>query len=300
MLYSLTFPTYGTGKALRIQANPYPDASFPAALGLFQTNLYTDFCMSLDMVNWVIEDQAVVLFGRFTPGGSVGLDGGTGMIMNWDLAQDGENPGDRYGGQLQINIIQPGFAATTLAACEMTPIVGHSYRFVFRCVGQVYTGQMYDLSDLTAPVVTLQTTDATTTFTSGQCGFLSFSRNGVTGTTDVTIDNYAAAATCPNLATPPALMHPIPGTPFVETRSPAARWQNFYNPASGISFTAKTYTTDVINSAATKLLLNGVDFSSQLTSFPRMARSSRAACRAAPSKPTRSIAPRSRWRIPPA
>jgi hypothetical protein len=267
-LYNLSFPAFNNGKALRIQAFPFPDLGVPAACGIFQANNYTNFYMALDMVNWVVEDQAVVLFGRFTPGGSFGLDEGTGMIMNWDLAQDGENPGDRKGGELQINVIQAGFAAATKAACEATPVPGHSYRFVFQCVGQLYTAKMYDWTDLTKPLVTLQFTDPDTTFTNGQCGFLSFSRNGVVGTTDVTIDNYYAAETDPNLATPPALMHPVPGTPIVATRSPADRFQNFYNPASGITFTAKTYTTDVIKSSATKLLLNGVDVSSQLTLDP--------------------------------
>ena len=267
-LYSLTFPTFGTGKALRIQGNPYPPASFPAAVGLFQTNLYTDFYEAVDLVNWVVEDQAVVLWGRFTPGGATGLDGGSGVIFNYDVAQDGETAGDRNGGEIQINTLQPGFATSTKAACEMTLVPGHSYRFVFKCVGQVYTGQIYDWNDLTSPLVTVQFTDTAATFTSGECGLLSFSRNGIVGTTDVTIDNYYAAATDPNLATPPALMHPVPGTPVVETRVPAGRWQNFYNPASGISLTAKTHTADVINSSATKLLLNGVDVSSQLTLTP--------------------------------
>ena len=130
-------------------------------------------------------------------------------------------------------------------------------------MGTLYTGQIYDFEDLTAPLATIQAQDST--YTAGICGILSYSRNGTTGSTDVTLDNYYAAATNPNLATPPALMHPIAGTPMVETRTPAARWQNFVNPTSGITFTAKTYTTNLINASATKLRLNGVDFSSQLT-----------------------------------
>jgi hypothetical protein len=262
---SYTFPTVGTGKGLRIQATPVPSFSLPAVAGIAQTNVYNDFYVAVDMVNWVVEDQAMVLFARFTPGGNFGLDGGMGMILNYDASQAGENPGDRHGGELQINSVTPGFSASTMAACEMTPVPGHSYRLVFKCVGQLYTGQMYDLNDLTTPLVTIQTTDQNSTYASGISGFISYSRNGVVGTTDVTIDNYYAAATDPNLAAAPALMHPIPGTPIVETRVPAGRSQNFHDPASGISFTAKTYTADIINSSATKLMLNGLDVSSQLT-----------------------------------
>jgi hypothetical protein len=51
----------------------------------------------------------------------------------------------------------------------------------------------------------------------------------------------------------------------VNTRVPAQRWQNFLNPASTISFTASTWSTNVINAAATKFTLNGADVSPQLT-----------------------------------
>ena len=189
------------------------------------------------------------------------------MICNYDAAQAGDSPGDSYGGEFQINTVTTAagpFTTHTLAACQMTPVPGHSYRLVFQGVGQLYTGQMYDFNDLTTPLATIQATDPSSTFSNGISGLISFSRNA-TDSTDVTVDNYYAAAADPNLAAPPALMHPIPGTPIVESRVPAARWQNFHNPASGITFVATTYTTDVVDSAATKLTLNGVDVSSQLT-----------------------------------
>jgi hypothetical protein len=263
---SLTFPTVGTGKGLEIQAEPLAADSLPAVAGIVQTNYnYNDFYMALDLVSWVQENQAAVLCARFTPGGNFGLDGGQGMIFNYDPAQNGDSPGNALGGQLQINTVFPGFSITTMADCEMTLAPGHSYRLVFQCAGQTYIGQVYDLNDLTMPLATLQFTDLAANFSSGNCGFISYSRNGVVGTTDVTIDNYFAATNSPNLATPPALMDSIPGAPVVETRLPAGRWQNFYDPAGGITFTAATYTASVINSSATRLILNGVDVSSQLT-----------------------------------
>jgi len=261
-LASFTFSDAGGGKALRIRAFPYPDEGLPAAAAIGQTNVYTDFTMAWDMVNWVVEDQAVVLTAHWTPDGPGGLLYATGMIFNYDAAQDGDHPGDRHGGELQINTIAPGFTAGTVAACELTLVPGRSYRFVFKCTGSHYTGMVYDLTDLTAPLAKLEVDD--TTYPSGQCGLLSFSRDGTAGTTDVTLDNYYAGATDPSQAIAPALLHPVAGTPVVETRIPAARWQNFHNPAAGISFTAKTHTADVIKSSATKLLLNGIDFSSQL------------------------------------
>jgi hypothetical protein len=261
-LASFTFPTVGIGKGLRIQVAPVP-GTVPAVAGIMQTNFYTDFYVALDLVNWAVEDQAAVVCARFSPGGSFGLDGGSGMIFNYDSAQAGDSASSRKGGELQINTIAPGFSATTLASCEMTLEPGHSYRLVFKCVGTLYTGQLYDLQDLTAPMAVIQADDST--YGSGLSGFISYSRNGTTGKADVTIDNYYAAATDPNLAAAPALMHSIPGTPIVESRVPAKRWQNFHDPVKGVSFTARTYTTNTIKSSVTRLRLNGVDFSSQLT-----------------------------------
>jgi len=264
-LVSFTFPTSGDGKALRIQANPIAGAA-PAAGAIAQTNTYTDFYVALDVVAWAELDQAVVLLGQWTPGGAAGLAEGTGMILNYDVLQDGEGPGDRKGGQLQINAIFPGFAAATRAAANITLEPGRSYRLVLQCVGSTYTGKAYDMNDLTTPLVTITADD--TTYTTGLCGFLSFSRNGQTGVTDVTIDNYYAGATDPNPASAPALVSPIPGTPIVVTRTPTNRFTNFHPPANGISFKAQTFTAGQINASATKLYLNGVDVSASLAPLP--------------------------------
>src|SRR5205823_4303531 len=53
---SYTFPTVGSGKGLRIQANPVPNTA-PAAAAIGQTNFYTDFYTAVDIVNWTVEDQ---------------------------------------------------------------------------------------------------------------------------------------------------------------------------------------------------------------------------------------------------
>src|SRR5438270_13081483 len=81
-----TFPPVGTGKGLRIQTSPVPAFSLPAVAGIAQSNVYDDFYVALDLANWVVEDQAMVLFARFAPGGNLGLDGGQGMILNYDAA----------------------------------------------------------------------------------------------------------------------------------------------------------------------------------------------------------------------
>lgn len=277
-LVNLSFPDSGSGKALRIQASPVPDAA-PAAAMIYRDDVYTDFYVSVDMVDWPSTDlnQAVVLLARATLSANPATT--TGVILNYDTSQYGQNPTDRRQGQLQINMItnNPPFATKTIAVAEVTLQPGRPYRFVFQGVGSKYTGQVYDLHDLTQPVVQIESDDEIQGtqpgggnvifeggFKSGVCGLLSFSRQGTVGLTDVTLDNYYAGPSNPNTGTGTALPHPIAGTPIVASRTPAQRFKNFHDPAAGLSWTVKTFTDDVVNGSATRLLLNGVDRSSQL------------------------------------
>lgn len=279
LLVTTSFPNTGMGKSLRLQAVPFPPDA-PAAAMYYRDEVYTNFYLALDIVNWPGTDknQAIVMVAR----GNISANPAalTGVIMNYDAAQYGENATDRRQGQLQINLVTnaPPFETKTIATAEYTLQPGRAYRMVFKGVGSLYTAQVYDHQDLTKPLVTIHADDAIqgtlpgggsdvlfNPFTSGKCGFLAFSRQGVAGTADVTFDNYYAAATDPNPAAGEALAHPVAGTPTIETRVPAERYKNFHNPAAGISFTVKTYTADVINAAATKLRLNGIDFSASLT-----------------------------------
>src|SRR5207248_3342381 len=94
------------------------------------------------------------------------------------------------------------------------------------------------------------------------------SREGTSGSADITFDNYYAGTNDPNPAPAPILAHPVAGTPAVDSRVPAARWKNFFNPSTPISFTANTYSTNVIKASATRVRLNGLDVSAQLTLSP--------------------------------
>jgi hypothetical protein len=279
-LVNLSFPDGPTGKALRIQANPVPNQA-PAAGMLYRDELYTNFYMAVDVVDWPGTDknQAIVLLARAHITANP-LET-TGIIMNYDASQYGENPTDRRQGQLQINMVtnNPPFGTKTLTVAEVTLQPGRPYRFVFEGVGPNYTGRIYDLHDLTRPLVTIEANDEVqgslsgggsvffepgTGFKSGVSGILSFSRQGNTGTTDVTIDNYFVAAADPNPGAKPGLAHPVAGTPVVSSRIPANRFENFHPRANGLSFTVITHTTNLVNAAATKLRLNGTDLSSQL------------------------------------
>jgi hypothetical protein len=271
-LVTTTFPTVSAGKGLRIQANPVAGQA-PAVGMWYRTNQYSDFYMAVDITSWPGTDknQAAVMFARMTDAitGAVVKNQNPataqGVICNYDASQYGESPGDRRQGQFQINLVGAGFATTTLAEADITFVPGRPYRLVFTGVGWHYTGQAYDWNDLTTPLVTIEADDSALANPSGACGLLAFSRQGNSGTVDLTFDNYFAGASDSNPAAEPALAHPVAGTPAVDSRNPSARWQNFLNPASSISFTASTYSTNVIIASTTRFRLNGVDVSTQLT-----------------------------------
>jgi hypothetical protein len=271
-LVTTTLTPVGPGKVLHVQANPVPSQA-PAVALWYRTNQYSDFYMAVDIASWPGTDlnQAVVMFARMTDANTgtvvknLNPAEAQGVICNYDTSQYGQNAGDRRQGQFQINLVGAGFATVTIAVAEITFVPGRPYRLAFKGVGSHYTGQAYDWNDLTTPLVTIEADDPAATYSSGACGLLSFSRQGNTGTADMVFDNYFAGAKDPNLAAGTALSHPIPGTPVVDTRVPAARWQNFFDPATPISFSANSYSTNVINASATRLRLNGADVSAQLT-----------------------------------
>jgi len=274
-LVTTTFPETTHGKGVRLQCNPIPGTA-PAVGMWYRMEDYTDFYVAIDIASWpgTAKNQAMVLFGRMTDAGTgqvvpnLNPANAQGIICNYDASQYGENPGDRRQGQFQINVVRAGFKTTTLAVGEITFVPGRSYRILFKAVGTRLTAQAYDLFDLTRPLVTLEVEDTVSGFTHGACGFLSFSRQGTSGTTDVTYDNYYSGPADPNLAPAPALSHPVLGTPQVVSRVPAGRFANFHPVASGISFNARTFTTNQIDARATKLYLNGVDVSAALAPWP--------------------------------
>src|SRR5579864_624005 len=126
-LVTTTFPAVGTGKGLRIQANPVPGQA-PAVGMWYRTNSYTDFFVALDIVSWpgTDKDQAAVLFARMTDASSGTVvdnqnpGAAQGVICNYDASQYGENPGNRRQGQFQINVISAPFNANTIATADMT------------------------------------------------------------------------------------------------------------------------------------------------------------------------------------
>lgn len=256
---TITFPDVGSGKGVRMRNAPGSLTSF------LRTTVYSDFYVAADIVDWTPDiDQALVLSARATD--YLGIAATKEYVMNWDVRQDGDGTGDRLGGELQINRIDSvsPLAAFTIGAAEISLERGRSYRFVFKGVGADLTAQIYDSHDLTTPLITLVANDGT--YSSGACGITVFDRGG-RNSPDGTFDNFYLGPSDPNTIAP-AIPHSIAGTPQVVTRTPVKRFANFHPVASGISFTANSYSTNVIDTAATKLYLNGVDVSASLAPLP--------------------------------
>lgn len=260
-LTTTTLPATAFGKGLRIQANPVPGEA-PAAAIWYRSTEYTNFYMAVDLVKWADTNQSIVLLAR----GGIGDDpgGASGYLLNYNVAQFGDTPTSPRQGELEISVLSPPFGTIQLASGRVTLVVGGAYRIVFQGVGDHFTALIFDLNDLTRPVIRLDANDSGSTYASGICGLMSFSRDDEFGATDVTLDNYEIGGSDPNPATVPALSHPVSGTPTIESRIPQDRFQNFWDPNEGITFAVKTYTTNIINAGATKVRLNGVDVSSQL------------------------------------
>ena len=248
------------GKAYRIQSAASPNASSGPGRALgYRTNVYDDFYAAVDLVSW--DNTLNQAFGLLFRANNVGPTTTTGYLLNYDPQQ---SAGGR--GQIQINAItNEALVEPTLATANLTLQPGRLYRWVLRAVGSDFTAQVYDLNDLTYPLVSFRPNDPV--YLNGSAGLLAFYHGNLitdpnAGRADSTFDNYSASAVAP--LSSPGTPHPIPHMPQVVDRLPRTDANNFYPYTNGISFTATTLTTNVINSNAIRLYLNAADVSSGL------------------------------------
>lgn len=279
-LATYSFPTdeFG-GHAYRLQgATPAPvaggqsDPMTARVIAYRSDRLYTNFFVAADIVAWdssTTNDQVFGLIARANNIDSGLVDGVTFTVR---INRFANTEGSK--GQVQIYGFNGGAVGAPAAQNIFTVLVpGRKYRFVFSGVGNFYTGAVYDLEDLTKPLVTMSGDDTYASFfgvpypSSGYCGILnvSLASGSKDPTTDSTFDNFVAAESPPTSVSAPATPHGLVGAPQVVNRSPAS-FANFYPAASGITFNATTLTsTNTINTNALKLFLNGLDVSSALS-----------------------------------
>jgi hypothetical protein len=180
--YSLTNDGAG-GFAYRIYAPAPLVTNFgPARAYSYRTNVYSDFFVSADEV--AIDEtypQAVSLMGRMRSVGLFQTSGyGFTCYATWRWTD--------------VSIYRVDNEIPTTIATTRAPALdpAHRYRLVASGVGSALTVQLFDLADLTQPLVNVSGSDGT--YPSGVCG-LAVLYPDFSWFADVTFDNYVSEAT---------------------------------------------------------------------------------------------------------
>jgi hypothetical protein len=166
-------------------------AQNPGRAGSVLAGTYTNFYVSVDVVNW--NDNLPQSFGVLARIGGLGLQQTTGYAFTWDRG----TPSDPTGGDVDISSIT-GEAPTGLTLLTLTNAYGggdsirltngNTYRFVFIGVGSRLEGRIYQHPDLVNPKIAVQATDST--YASGRNGLVVFDNSGGQNQTDATYDNW--------------------------------------------------------------------------------------------------------------
>ena len=160
----------------------------PSRIGALRADVtYTDFYQSIDIVDFDESlDQNIGMLARVKDPGLGTLDGYSFTF----------NPTDQ---QMFFTVITDE-GGSNLVDEEVPLDPGTPVRLVFQGTGDVFTCKIFDLSDLTTPVATMETTDST--WTTGASGiFVVADQNDPANSTDCTLDNYFAAAEEPEPST---------------------------------------------------------------------------------------------------
>ena len=277
-----SFPTddFG-GKAYRLQggapAGTLGGVNTARVVAYRPDRLYTNFYVAADIVAWDAGYTNGQVFGLMARASNIssGLVDAATFTVRINRFRDAA--GSR--GQAQIYGFAGGNVGSAVAQADCTLIPGRKYRFIFSGVSNIMTGAIYDLEDLTQPLISMRGDDALSLnpflnpggaplpdpSLGGYSGVFNLSLDGADPMTDTTFDNFVASELPPANVVPPGTPHGLAGAPQVVNRSPAS-FSNFYPAVGGISFDATTLTTtNAINTNAIRLFLNNVDVSSGLS-----------------------------------
>jgi hypothetical protein len=214
-----SFPNGG----YRIQAlnSPSPSTAGPARAGSLRADVtYSSFYVAVDLVSWDnTTDQSVGLLARIQPGWGLGTVNGYAFTYQ---------PLDRDVQMFRV-VNESPTAITPTFPIYLEP--GTIYRMVLKGEAENITGEIYDASDMTTPLVSLTAED--TRYESGVCGLVIYDgSSGGARTADATFDNYFAAASEP-------IQPPVLRITF-EQGIPVLRWPQ---RATGFLLQSKTSLT---------------------------------------------------------
>jgi hypothetical protein len=189
------------GNTYKIIALPPPEgwgALGQARAGSIATNSFTSFYASVDVVDWSHTNRQV--FGLLARVGAPTIGTTSGYLFDWDSS----DPESTTAGDMDIvRIVDEGPVDlddyTVFGDDSLHLVTGHSYRFVFMGVSNVFRGQVYDLTNTVIPLVDYCVTDpaytpAGSTHVSGPVGLMAADNSG--GTVDgasATFDNFVAS-----------------------------------------------------------------------------------------------------------
>jgi hypothetical protein len=275
--YSFVADGFG-GKAYRLQGAAYLGTNFSAnsarVVAYRAERLYTNFYTAVDIVSWNPSTDADQVFGLLARGTNINSGLVDAMVFGVRINRFQSSGGSR--GQIFIYSFLGGDTGSPGVSGDCTLVPGHKYRFIFSGgLTNIFYGAIYDLEDLTRPLVSSTADDALAntglagpgfpTNTAGYVGIFNVSLGGSDPTTDTTFDNFIVQELTPTNLPAPATPNGLTGAPQVINRSPSS-YSNFYPAALGISFKATTLTTtNPVNTNAIKLFLNGLDVSSGLS-----------------------------------
>lgn len=206
---SWTFPN---GNSYRLQATESsdPDTTGPARVSSFPPNIYTDFYVAADVVDWDnTYSQAIGLLARTGNFGRFGFPTTAGYMfvyVNGAVSGGTDNFIEiaRLQNDSQIRGVPGSSGATAeLHAVNLDP--SNKYRFVFIGKGTHLEGRVYQLPDMHTPiaVVSANTAGDSVQHISGRCGVFGINVDDgfsidFAGPVDVTFDNYFAASDAPD------------------------------------------------------------------------------------------------------
>lgn len=174
---SYSFPGGDTYQISVPSSSPFTGSVGPGRAGAYSPANLADFTVSVDLVAW--NDSLSQGFGPAARIGQVGL----GTTDGYSFA---------YVNSADVAIIQrfDNEVGTGLNLAPITLNPALDYRMVFSGTGPTLTGSIYALSDLSTPLVTVSTTDAT--YASGFSGVLvATTVSAPTGASDATFDNLS-------------------------------------------------------------------------------------------------------------
>jgi hypothetical protein len=184
---AVTTYTYPGGNTynIKIGSSPNPGSLGPSRGGSLRSDgVYTQFGAKVDVLDWNFGGGTNMITGILARLHNIGLGTTNGYSFTYDTA------GIAYLSRIT------GEVPATLASTPINLTSGTGYQFYFSGTGSDFVGQIYALSDLTAPLLTLNASDAA--YASGVNALLVYDSSSAASanhTPSATFDNYASDVT---------------------------------------------------------------------------------------------------------